>query len=783
MKAVTDNPLTGLPAPIHVSVAEVLAERGPGTPQLVVIDDHSTGSQSMADVPILTAWSADLIEWALATDAPAIFIVTNARSLGPSAAENRYWEVMAAVIDVAASMKRSVAFAVRSDSGLRSHYPLDSDVMVNAIESSSRSHIDGVITIAAFPEAGRITVDGVHYASEAGTVTPIAETRFAREPGFAYTTSDLRHWIVEKTRGRYQLSDIVYVGLATIRSSPDAVAAQLMNVRGGQPVVMDAVTEDDLRAISIGVLRAMAVGKTFLYRVTAPFVRAIVGQPIHDALTVTDINSRRGAATGLHGLIVVGNPVPFTRRQVRELTQRRPIRTLALSVPALLDTRRDAHLEDVVTRAVEGLAISSVVVQLTDLVTGNDTEGDSTVDPRIASAINEVVFQISKREHLAFVVARGGSIVPAVAQGLAVRRAMVRGPLLPGIVSWWEPVSGRIKGVPFAVYAGGVGDDAGLADVVDKLSGITPPERPQATALTRTPPTRAERLAMIGLGSKGLPVAQRLNERYSVRAWDLDPHARDVARLAGVDVADSAQDAIHMANTVLLAVRDADGLRDALDGVGGVRSSLPPGTVLIVLMALPIDDLQRIAAELTSRGVHVLDAPISAGGELARRGEIACLVGGTPQVVDTVLPILEQLAATVIVAGNSVGDGQAMKAVNQLAAAVTMAGVAEALALAETLGLDPELTLRAISAGAAGSYMAADRGPRMVQAANGITPHLVNRLDVTAAELAVAAGIARDSMVATPVTAATEQVMLRAMTQLDPDADDAEIIRAVIPPQ
>ncbi|HHW82617.1 MAG TPA: hypothetical protein GX743_02170, partial [Actinomycetales bacterium] len=471
--------LAGYPPELKIIPEEIHAARGPATAQLVVIDDHPTGSQSMADVPVLTAWSPDQIEWALATDAPAIFIITGARALSAPAAEDRYIEVMTAVLEVARILRREVAFALRTDSSLRGHYPLDADVVVNAIESASGTRIDGVVMVAAFPEARRITVDGVHYVSEwEGEWTPVGETRFAREPSFPFTSSDLRAWVAEKTRGRYQGRDIVHVPLEVVRHSPDAVANELLEVRGAQPVVVDAVTDEDLRCLAIGALRAAGAGKRFVYRVSPPFVRALVGQPVHAPLTAQDIGElrrRTGVEGAPHGLVVVGTPVPFTRRQVRLLEQRRPIRDVALSVPAVLDSRREAHIEDVVTRAVEGLEGGNVLVRLAEMQVGTDAKGDFAIDARIGRAVNEVVYRISRRAQLGFVVARGGSIVADVAQGLGVRRAMVVGPMLDGIVSLWEPLGGRIGGVPFAVYAGGVGDEEGLADVVDKLSGITPP--------------------------------------------------------------------------------------------------------------------------------------------------------------------------------------------------------------------------------------------------------------------------------------------------------------------
>jgi len=780
-----DELLAGFPEPLGLTPADVIAARGAGVRPMVVIDDHPSGSQSMADVPILTAWSEDQVEWALDTGAPAIYIVTNTRALSPAAAEDRYLEVISVVLRVAGEKKKDVDIVLRSDSTLRGHYPLDADILLNALGSSSVNGVDGVVMVPAFGEAGRITVNSVHYVSEwPGSYTPVGQTRYGREPRFPYASSDLREWVAEKTRGRYEAASIRAIHLDVVRHSPDAVAAQLMNARKGEPVVVDAVTEEDLRSIAIGLLKAEAAGKRFIYRVAPPFVRAMIGQPVHQALTGDDIEALRvkaGTSGRDTGLILVGTPGAFTKRQVRVLEQRHPIREVPISVPAVLDSRREGHLEEVVARALEGLEVGNVIVRLAEMHVETEAKGDFAIDPRVGKAINEVAYRIAKARKLKFVVARGGSITSFAAQGLGVRRAMVRGPMLDGIVSLWEPLAGAVKGVPFVVYAGGVGDDDGLADVVDKLSGVGLPtvERHGEVRVAEVEPVSGESVAVIGLGSKGLPVAARLTEKFRVTGYDIDQRQCEIASKENVSVALSAREAVDEATTVLVAVRGHEELDEVLFGGNGIAEHLKPGTVLCVLMAVGVREIQQVANRLAPLGIHLIDAPISGGGQRARRGELVTLVGGSIETVNAVKPILEHLAATVIHVGQRVGDGQAMKAVNQLLVAVNLAGVAEAMTLASNLGLDSALTLRALSAGAAYSYMVADRGPRMVEAADGAAPQLVNRLDVTADDLGVALEVARESSVPTPVAAAAEQVFMRAGRQLPPDSDDSAIIRVV----
>ncbi|MGB8383565.1 MAG: nucleotide-binding domain containing protein, partial [Dermatophilaceae bacterium] len=89
----------------------------------------------------------------------------------------------------------------------------------------------------------------------------------------------------------------------------------------------------------------------------------------------------------------------------------------------------------------------------------------------VSTAVVDVVRQVLAARPPRFVVAKGGITSSDVAaRGLSIERAMVRGPMLPGIVSLWEPMDGPARGIPYVVFAGNVGGPESLADVVDKLS-------------------------------------------------------------------------------------------------------------------------------------------------------------------------------------------------------------------------------------------------------------------------------------------------------------------------
>ncbi|WP_353354895.1 four-carbon acid sugar kinase family protein [Intrasporangium sp. DVR] len=467
--------LAGLPDPVPVSAADVRAARAATRPRrLVVLDDDPTGTQSVGNLPVLTSWSEDDLTWALETGAPAVYVMTNTRSLDPADAAQRNIEAAGNALLAAERVGVEVDFVSRSDSTLRGHYPLEPDVLTQTLGAGTA--VDAVVIVPAFGDAGRITVRSIHYAgSDSEGYVPASETEFAKDPTFGYASSDLREWVEEKTDGRIPAGDVTAITLDVLRSGPDAIAAALLPLTGGQPVVVDIVEESDLRLLALGLLRAEAAGRRFVYRVGPPFVRALIGQDVLAPLTSADVAAIRAGGKGEtspYGLVVVGSHVALTTRQLAELQTRQSPTDVTIDVQQVLGAARDAHLDAVVAQAVHALSEGNVVVRTSrTLVTGADAGSSLNIARRVSDAVVEVVHRVLSAAPPRFVVAKGGITSSDVAsRGLEISRAMVRGPMLPGIVSLWEPIDGPARGIPYIVFAGNVGSDASLADVVDKLT-------------------------------------------------------------------------------------------------------------------------------------------------------------------------------------------------------------------------------------------------------------------------------------------------------------------------
>lgn len=291
----------------------------------------------------------------------------------------------------------------------------------------------------------------------------------------------------------------------------------------------------------------------------------------------------------------------------------------------------------------------------------------------------------------------------------------------------------------------------------------------------------APAIAVLGLGAMGLPMATCLAEKFPVRGFDINPERLALGEAAGVTAAASAREAATGADIVLLAVRNGAQLDDALYGPEGVAGVLKPGSTILLTSTVGIAAVRAVAARLREDGLHLVDAPISGGPVRAGNGDLLITVGATDEAYAATEAALGQLASTLVRIGPKPGDGQAMKTVNQLLCGVHIAAGAEALALADALGLDPRLALETLGAGAAASFMLADRGPRMLQAYDEGGAEVRSRIDIFTKDMGIVNSAARAEGLATPIAAAAEGLYLIAQAAGQAAMDDSSVIKVVAP--
>lgn len=290
-------------------------------------------------------------------------------------------------------------------------------------------------------------------------------------------------------------------------------------------------------------------------------------------------------------------------------------------------------------------------------------------------------------------------------------------------------------------------------------------------------------VAVLGLGAMGLPMATRLASQLTVHGFDIAEPRLKLAADAGIRTFDSAQATARGADALLLAVRNGEQLNEVLFGTNGVAPVLAKGSVVILTSTVGTEAIPATVARLADFGVELVDAPLSGGPVRAGEGDLLIVVGATPEAQRQAAPVLELLASTLSIVGDNPGDGQALKTVNQLLCGVHIAAAAEALALADVLGLDQAKTLAALEAGAAGSFMLSNRGPRILEAYSEEGAEVLSRLDIFVKDMGIVGKAARAAGLAAPVAAAAEQLFLLGQAQGLAAEDDSAVIKVVAPTQ
>jgi uncharacterized protein YgbK (DUF1537 family) len=437
-------------------------------PKIIVLDDDPTGSQTVHSCLLLTRWDVETLRLGLADPAPIFFVLTNTRAMAPAAAAQTTREVCQN-LKTAIAMEDIHEFLVvsRSDSTLRGHYPIETDVI-----AAELGPFDAHFLIPAFFEGGRFTRDSVHYLIVNGVPTPVHETEFAQDSVFGYRHSYLPDYVAEKTDGNIRATDVERFLSAEIR---EGSLEHLMALHDNVCVAVDAEQQEDLNRFAQDLLAAAAQGKRFLFRSAASLLTALAQLPPQPIPAEQMAQSVRG---GRRGAFVVGSHVKKTTEQLNILLQQPGIaglevdvsrlqgkeaytpllqETLALidaayqagQTPVIYTSRQELQFADTDTRLQFGLTVSALLM---DIVRGLPTE-------------------------MGYLVSKGGiTSNDVLSDGLSLRTARLLGQILPGCSVVCTPNDHPLfPDLPVVLFPGNVGDAAALATVYQRFT----PQPPQ----------------------------------------------------------------------------------------------------------------------------------------------------------------------------------------------------------------------------------------------------------------------------------------------------------------
>lgn len=221
------------------------------------------------------------------------------------------------------------------------------------------------------------------------------------------------------------------------------------------------------------------------------------------------------------------------------------------------------------------------------------------------------------------------------------------------------------------------------------------------------------RIGFIGLGIMGRPMAANLLKAgYSLAVYDIRPEpVSDLVELGAVGCKSVEQVSADV-SVLITMLPDSPDVELVYLGKQGVLSCAKTGTTLIDMSTISPSVAVKVARAAAEVGCPMLDAPVSGGDIGARKGTLSIMVGGDPDVFESVHPVFDVMG-TAIRCGES-GAGQTVKACNQILVAVTLLGMSEALVLGAKGGVDPEIVVKVLSGGLARCGVLENRGMRVI---------------------------------------------------------------------
>ena len=308
--------------------ALLTAEIEKNNKKIVVLDDDPTGVQTVHDISVYTGWDHDSILSGFNEKNNLFYIMTNSRGFTAEQTTKAHHEISAMVDQVARETGREYIFISRSDSTLRGHYPLETELLKADYEKYTGKTIDGEILCPFFKEGGRFTIGDVHYVKYGDELVPANETEFAKDKTFGYKAATMPAYVEEKTGGAYKAENVTCISLEDIHNMDiDRIEEQLMAVTDFNKIIVNAVDYVDVKVFCIAMYRAMAKGKVFMFRTAAAIVKVMGGVTDQPLLTRAQMVVNE---TANGGIIVVGSHTNKTTAQLEELKKMTEIKFIEL---------------------------------------------------------------------------------------------------------------------------------------------------------------------------------------------------------------------------------------------------------------------------------------------------------------------------------------------------------------------------------------------------------------------------------------------------------------------
>jgi 3-hydroxyisobutyrate dehydrogenase len=282
------------------------------------------------------------------------------------------------------------------------------------------------------------------------------------------------------------------------------------------------------------------------------------------------------------------------------------------------------------------------------------------------------------------------------------------------------------------------------------------------------------KVAFLGLGAIGRPMAVHLARRYQLSVWNrTGERARRFAAEHSARAASTPREAAEGAEVVLTCLPSSQDVEQLLDGPDGLEAGLQRGALFLDCTSGDAATTRRLAERLAARGVAFADAPVSGGTNGAEAGALTVMVGGDPAVFERALPVLQSFGKRIVHMG-PLGTGDAMKAVNNTLLGVNILALAEGLTALVKAGVPPRVAVETLNASSGRSFVSEALIPERVL--TGAWP-VTFRLALLDKDVGICLGMLRELGLDAPLLERAGALLHEAWTALGEQADYLAPIR------
>jgi 3-hydroxyisobutyrate dehydrogenase len=283
------------------------------------------------------------------------------------------------------------------------------------------------------------------------------------------------------------------------------------------------------------------------------------------------------------------------------------------------------------------------------------------------------------------------------------------------------------------------------------------------------------RIGFIGLGSLGEGLCNNLVKAgYTVTANDLNKDLAKRLIAGGAGWADDVAGACRDADVVITVLPSPAVSRKVVEGAGGVFENLKSGGTWIEMSTTDMDDLLRLNAVAATKGITVLECPVTGGVHLANSGEITVLVGGEESTFKRVEDILSTMGGEIIYMGK-MGNASVVKVVTNMLAFIHLIAAGEAMMLPAKYGVDPDATYRAIRASSGNSFVHETESKLVLSGSYNVK----FTMDLACKDLGLVNGIAEKIGVPLELGSMAQQIFRRARGLYGSQAQSPEVVRMI----